>query len=345
MTVWSGKRVLVTGHTGFKGAWLTLLLEHLGATVSGVALGPEHAHGAFSILDEESITSTICDIREPTALGQAVAEAAPEVVFHLAAQALVRRSYQDPLLTYSTNVIGTLNLLEVLRGASSVEAAVIVTSDKVYVNDGARRRPFQENDPLGGSDPYSASKSCADIIALSYASAWHKGLLHFPVATARAGNVIGGGDWASDRLVPDIIRALIAERTVELRHPNAVRPWQHVLDACWGYVLLGEALMLAPKDVPPSVNFGPQDAVPVVDIAEMIFRFWGKGKWTLQAGTHPPEAESLLLDASLARKALGWEPRLGLEQAVAMTTKWYRQQAAQGDVRAISRDQLRSFLA
>ena len=336
---WPGRRVLVTGHTGFKGAWLCLWLERLGAEVAGFALPPAEPGNLWSRL-RSSTHSTFGDLRDPGAVRETVRAARPQVVLHLAAQALVRESYREPVGTFATNVLGTAHLLEACRELEDLRAVVVVTSDKVYANDGAGRA-FEEHDRLGGHDPYSASKACAELVTASYrASFFAEGP---PIATARAGNVIGGGDRSPDRLIPDCVRALEAGEPVRLRYPRAVRPWQHVLDPLAGYLQLAQALSSEPANAPRSVNFGPdpdsfRTAAEVVDAFGA--HFGARPGWRAEGTPQPAEAATLRLSSALARAALGWRPRLDFEAAIAWTAEWHRAIAAGEDADAVTRAQI-----
>ncbi len=332
---WRGRRVLVTGHTGFKGAWLALCLESLGAELHGLALAPATTPNLFDLAGPR-MNSIIGDLRDPAVARGAVAAADPEFVFHLAAQALVRRSYTAPLATFETNVMGTANLLEALRDASSLKAVIVITSDKVYANDGGGAA-FAEDDPLGGDDPYSASKACQELVAAAYRKSFfaERGVR---VASARAGNVIGGGDWAADRLVPDFVRAVANREALVLRYPDAVRPWQHVLEPLAGYLVYAQRLA-GDGDVPDALNFGPEeaDSRSVGWVADFLAEAWGgNASWRHDRRPHLHEAAQLTLDASRAASALGIKPRLSLEAALANTVAWYRAQASGEDMRAHS---------
>ena len=332
---WPGRRVLLTGHTGFKGAWLALWLESLGAEVGALALAPDTEPSLFEVLAPwPALKSTIGDLRDPAVARAAVAGAAPEVVFHLAAQAIVRRGYAEPAATFETNVMGTVNLLEAARAAPSVRAVVVVTSDQVYRNDGAGRA-FTEDDPLGGADPYSASKAAQEAVAAAYRESIFRPA-GVGLGCARAGNVIGGGDWGPDRLVPDFMRAVAAGGTLCVRNPEAVRPWQHVLEPLAGYLLYAERLV-AGGEAPDALNFGPpaDDAWPVGQLADGLAERWGEGAaWRADEGTHPSEAAQLTLDSSRAGETLGWRPRLALDAALDWTVAWHRAHAAGADMRA-----------
>ncbi len=340
---WSGKRVLVTGHTGFKGAWLSLWLEMLGAKVTGLSLPPEHPEGVFQALAPwSSLRSSMGDIRDRDLVARVVEESDPDIVFHLAAQSLVRRGYADPVLTYDTNVLGTVNLLDAIPRAPALRAIVVVTTDKVY-RSGRTAAPFREEDPLGGSDPYSNSKACVELMV----DAWRRSFLaedRCRVATARAGNVIGGGDQAPDRLVPDVFRALSSGEPVRLRHPAAVRPWQFVLEPLSGYLLLAQRLLRDP-DFPPAVNFGPSEESwrPVAEVVNYVLDAWGSGSWVHDERPSPRETAELRLDSSLAQRELEWHDRLDLPTALDWTIDWRRNQLHGADMRAFSMTQLEQF--
>ncbi|MDJ0942195.1 MAG: CDP-glucose 4,6-dehydratase [Kiloniellales bacterium] len=341
---WRGRRVLLTGHTGFKGAWLALWLESLGAEVTALALAPATEPNLFDVLSPwTKLDSLIGDIRAPEAASAALSRARPEVVFHLAAQSLVRPSYVDPIGTFATNVLGTVHLLDAVRRTPSVRVVVVVTSDKVYANDG-RGQPFREGDPFGGGDPYSASKAAQEIATASYRTSFFQDG-SAAIVSARAGNVIGGGDWATDRLVPDFVRAVGAGVSVAIRHPDATRPWQHVLDPLAGYLRYAERIC-AGDDPPKALNFGPDtaDVRPVRWVVDRLVKRWGDGSGWRQDGTEtPPEAAALMLDAGLAIRTLGWRPRLRLEQAIDWTVAWYRACEGGGDMRAYSLNEIQRY--
>ncbi|MBY0432020.1 MAG: CDP-glucose 4,6-dehydratase [Rhodospirillales bacterium] len=341
---WRGRRVLLTGHTGFKGAWLLLWLERMGAEITGLALAPPTMPSLFALAAPwAGLRHIEGDIREPAIVERAMAESDPEIILHLAAQALVRPGYRDPRGTYDSNVMGTLNVLDAARRARNLRAVLVVTTDKVYENP-ETGEPFREDMPLGGHDPYSSSKACAEILTASYARSFFKS--GAAVATARAGNVIGGGDWAEDRLIPDLIRALDAGRPVVLRHPSAVRPWQHVLEPLAGYLSLAEQLVQAPGTAPGAVNFGP-DPKSFLTVAEVVERlgghFDGRPGWQRDPGEHPPEAGLLTLSSSLAERRLGWRSRLDGERALAWTASWYKQRRAGASARTLTLQQIEEY--
>lgn len=341
---WQDKRVLLTGHTGFKGAWLGLCLEHMGARVTGYSLAPATDPALFDILKPwPSLTSITGDIRDRPSLSEAVGACNPEIVIHLAAQALVRLSYADPVGTFDTNAMGTVCLLDVLRDAPDITTVLVVTSDKVYAQDG-RGRPYAENDRLGGSDPYSASKTTQEIITASYAASYFTDR-EVPVATARAGNVIGGGDWAADRLVPDFFRAMETGERFHLRYPMATRPWQHVLEPLAGYLTYVEKLT-AGEELPMSLNFGPSD--PPLTVAEVIAelsRLSGySGGWNREAKEQWPEHGDLQLDSAEARAVLGWRQRLSIEESLEWTAAWHQAHAVGDDMRAFSISQADAYM-
>jgi CDP-glucose 4,6-dehydratase len=339
---WRGRRVLITGHTGFKGGWLWLWLRAMGAHVTGYALAPPGSPNLWEIVGNGG-TSIIGDVRDADRVRDAARRADPQVVFHLAAQALVRESYRDPLGTYGTNVLGTGAVLQACRELGSLDCIVVVTSDKVYENDGAGR-PFREEDRLGGHDPYSNSKACTELLAGSFRDSFFRD--GPPIATARAGNVIDGGDWSADRLIPDCVRALAAGTPVVLRYPAAVRPWQHVLEPLSGYLELAQALVRAPAGVPRAVNFGP-DAASFRAVHEVVdgfsARFGGNPGWQQDPSDNPPEAPALTLSSALAERSLGWRPRLEIGEALAWTADWYRAFAAKENMVSFSQTQIARY--
>jgi len=323
---WRGKRVVLTGHTGFKGAWLALWLRRRGADVTGIALAAEEP-SLYRLVDlEATIASKMIDLRDASAIAAAVRAARPEIVFHLAAQALVRPSYREPLATFATNTMGTAHLLEALRGAPDCRVAVVVTTDKVYLNR-EWAYPYRESDALGGHDPYSASKAAAELVAASYRSAFLEAQ-GVAVATARAGNVIGGGDWCEDRLIPDAVRAWSTGAVLRVRRPGAIRPWQHVLDPLAGYLRLAEKLWQSPA-LASAYNFGPRtdEAASVGAVIGLARDAYGVGEWTAdveEGGPH--EAGKLALEVSRARTELGVAARWSLGEAIERTMRWYRNQ-------------------
>jgi CDP-glucose 4,6-dehydratase len=357
-TLWRNKRVFLTGHTGFKGGWLALWLSHLGANVRGYALDPSTTPSFFAAARlDEKIEDLRGDIRNPATLDQAIHEFAPEVIFHLAAQPLVRASYDDPIITYETNVIGTARVLDAVRRTPSVKAVVCVTTDKCYENR-EWIYPYRETDPLGGYDPYSSSKACAEIATASFRQSYfHPSRLAdhgVAIATARAGNVIGGGDWSIDRLIPDLVRGFLSREPVLIRHPHAIRPWQHVLEPLHGYLLLAEKLLTPNRAeaarYAAAYNFGPSasDAQPVGwvadKLADLMIRSRGDGaSWVLDQSPTPHEAHDLKLDASRARADLHWVPCLDLETALQWLAQWYSSHHSGADMQAFTLDQVAAY--
>ena len=341
---WNGRRVLITGHTGFKGGWLAMWLRTLGAEVTGLALP---APTDPSLFDQAGIAGIVThiegDVRELGTVERAVRDAKPDVIFHLAAQPLVRYSYDNPVETYATNVMGTVHVLEAARHCDSVRAVICVTTDKCYENC-EWVWPYRECDPMGGHDPYSSSKGAAEIAIAAYRRSYPQGP---KIASVRAGNVIGGGDWALDRLVPDIVRALQAGQPPVIRNPGSIRPWQHVLDALSGYVLLAQRLLEGREDLAGGWNFGPadDDSRPVGWIVEKMLEAWGGDSgWTRPEGPQPHEAVLLRLDCSKARAELGWRPAMSLEQSLAKVVEWHSAVHRGEDARAVSLAQLAEYL-
>ncbi|HEX8064955.1 MAG TPA: CDP-glucose 4,6-dehydratase [Thermoleophilaceae bacterium] len=339
---WGGRRVLVTGHTGFKGSWLSLWLSELGAEVSGFGLAPPTEPSLYvAARVGEAVESREVDVRDREAVAAAARELRPELVVHMAAQPLVRRSFADPLGTYDTNVLGTANVLDA-AGRAGARAVLVVTSDKCYAPR-ADGRPCVEGDPLGGADPYSSSKACAELVAASWRDSF--GRSGGPaIATVRAGNVIGGGDWAEDRLVPDAMRAALAGEPLLVRNPDAVRPWQHVLNPLSGYLAVAERLL--DGDAAEAWNFGPApgDELPVRDIADRLTGLWGEGlEWRAEGDGGPPETSVLRLDSAKAAGRLGWSPRWDLDEALSATVDWFRAFAGGAEARAITAAQIAAF--
>jgi len=348
-TFWQGRRVFLTGHTGFKGTWLSVWLTRLGAQVAGFALAPPTTPSMFEVLGmADRLTSVIGDVRDAEAVAAAMARHQPEIVIHMAAQPLVRQSYAAPVETYATNVMGTVNVLEAVRRTGSVRAVVSVTTDKCYEN----REwvwGYRETDAMGGYDPYSSSKGCAELVTAAYRNSYCRAA-GVALASARAGNVIGGGDWSADRLVPDLIRAFTAGQVVEIRAPHSTRPWQHVLEPLSGYLALAEALAGDGGDAFASGwNFGPADADcrPVGQVVEMIRRRWsGPAEWRdVSGGAHPHEANLLKLDCSKARALLGWQAVWSLEEALDATVEWYLAQRDGADIGAVTLAQITRYEA
>ena len=344
---WKNKKVLITGHTGFKGGWLSMILKQKGAKVVGFALAPATKPSLYESLDlGKKITSVFGDIRNAEEVKKVIKKYKPEVVFHLAAQPLVRRSYKDPVETYETNVIGTANVLEAVRNSDSVKAVICITTDKCYENK-EWVWPYREDDQLGGHDPYSASKACAELVVASYRNSFFndkdsKVLL----ASTRAGNVIGGGDWSEDRLIPDVIRSVFENKSLEIRNPNSVRPWQHVLDPLFGYITLAENLMDKGRDFASAWNFGPDndEVVPVKDVLNYLNNsLVNKFKFKKTTGKNPHEAGLLLLDSSKAKKYLGWSPKLKIENATKFTADWYSAFYSKSDMTNFTLDQINKY--
>lgn len=347
---WKGKRVLLTGHTGFKGSWLALWLQSMGSQVVGYALAPPTKPSLFEVAEVgHGMTSIIGDIRDMTNLQTIFVKYEPEIVIHMAAQPLVRYSYQNPIDTYSSNVMGTVHLLEAVRKTPSVKAVVNITTDKCYEN----REwvwGYRENEAMGGYDPYSSSKGCAELVSAAFRSSFFNSENYsthgVALATARAGNVIGGGDWAQDRLIPDILNAFENSQSVEIRSPQATRPWQHVMEPLRGYLTLAQRLFEQGPSFAEAWNFGPndEDAKPVVWIVEQMAAMWGnEAKWQIDTNTHPHEAHYLKLDISKARSRLGWYPAMRLNDALNLIVDWNKQRNAGADMREITLQQIHQY--
>jgi CDP-glucose 4,6-dehydratase len=343
---WRGRRVLLTGHTGFKGSWLSLWLQHMGAVLRGVSLSPPTRPSLFEAAGVGAgMDHRLVDIRDFESVKAHVEGWQPEVVIHMAAQPLVRVSYRNPVDTYATNVMGTVNVLEAARTCSAVKVIVNVTSDKCYDNHEQAGALVEEN-PMGGQDPYSSSKGCAELVSAAYRHSFlqERGIA---LATARAGNVIGGGDWAFDRLVPDVLRCLEAGQPILIRSPSAVRPWQHVLEPLAGYLILAQQLHTASPEYQQGWNFGPRssDVRTVQWVVEKLCGQWGAhAGWTLQPGFHPKEAHWLSLDISKVCKRLGWWPRWSIEQALELTVEWHRAWMDGGDAKATCLEQIQTYV-
>ncbi|WP_342772989.1 CDP-glucose 4,6-dehydratase [Paenibacillus zeisoli] len=347
---WKDKRVLITGHTGFKGSWLALWLQKLGAEVLGYSKEPSTNPNLFTQAEVgNGMTTVYGDICDLSLLTKTMAEFDPEIVFHMAAQSLVRKSYQEPVETFSTNVMGTVNLFEAARSASNLHVIINITSDKCYENQ-EWQWGYREIDPMGGYDPYSASKGCAELVTAAYRRSF------FPVesynqhrvavASVRAGNVIGGGDWAEDRLIPDLVRAIRSNQPLSIRNPNSIRPWQHVLEPLYGYLLLAEKMWERGAEFSDAWNIGPSDndAIPVEAILHLFQRAWGENlNVQIDEGNHPHEANYLKLDCSKARMQLGWKSTLSIQQCIEWVAEWTRTYMQEGNIREFTLRQISSF--
>lgn len=348
---WNGRKVLITGHTGFKGSWLAIWLQKMGAHVVGFALPPVTTPSLFeSARVPGGMISITGDIRNLDEVRKVLIEHGPEVVFHMAAQSLVRYSYANPVETFSTNIMGTVNILESIRHAKSVRSAIIVTSDKCYGNQ-EKSTGYKECDPMGGYDPYSSSKGCAELVTTAYRNSYFSNLdsrTHTPVvASARAGNVIGGGDWALDRLVPDVVSACMENRTILVRRPDAIRPWQHVLEPLFGYLELAEKLHIHGQDYAEAWNFGPGDngAKSVSWLVDRMVTLWGNGAhWKEDRQVHPHETSTLRLDCTKAQDRLGWLPRLSISDALEWTIAWYKAFRGDKNMRPFTEQQTQEYM-
>lgn len=341
---WQGRSVLLTGHTGFKGSWAALWLSNMGAEVTGFALAPDSVPNLHGILSTAGVRSIIGDIRDAQAVDSAVSKAAPDIVLHLAAQPLVRRSYVEPIETFATNVQGTVNLLDAVRRQSEPAITLVITTDKVYENDESGRA-FREDDRLGGHDPYAASKAAAELAVTSYRQSFFAPANRI-LATARGGNVIGGGDFSEDRLIPDIIRAVQSNQTLQLRNPNATRPWQHVLDCLDGYFTYVQALATGPA--PTALNIGPHDPSDTMSVAKvahaMSTALGSNTAWDLDTANHPHEMAALALDPTAARDKLAWQGKLSSAQAIRLTADWYGAWTNRADMTRFTQDQITAYL-
>lgn len=351
LNFWRDKKVFLTGHTGFKGSWLSLWLQSLGADVTGYALNPKTQQSLFELANvAKNMHSIIGDIRDLESLKNAMKETNPDIVIHMAAQPLVRYSYSHPVETYATNVMGTVHILEAARENKNIKAILNVTSDKCYENKEVNRG-FKEDDPMGGFDPYSNSKGCAELVTSAYRNSFFNIEEYkehgVALATGRAGNVIGGGDWSEDRLVPDLFRALIDKKSVAIRNPNAIRPWQHVLEPLRGYLILTEKLYNEGPDFSESFNFGPNesDAKPVEYIVNYLVSLWQEAaSWSHDKKDQPHEAHFLKLDIHKAKDQLGWEPHLCLDEALRYTYDWYRAYEKKENIYEITMKQIKDYL-
>ncbi len=347
---WKNKKIFITGHTGFKGSWLCLWLHQLGADVSGYALDPSTEPSLYNLCRiDKLVRSTIADVRDGASLTDAMRAAKPDIVIHMAAQPLVRDSYKIPVETYAINVMGTVNLFEAVRKTSGVKAVINITTDKCYENK-EWVWGYRENEPMGGYDPYSNSKACSELVTAAYRSSYFNEKDHathgVAIASARAGNVIGGGDWATDRLVPDCIRAILKKNQVVIRNPQAIRPWQHVLEPLSGYLMLAQKLVIEGPRYSGGWNFGPDDsdAKPVAWLVERLCAKWGNGaSYSLDKGPHPHEAHYLKLDCSKARTELGWRPQWDLEKAIDSIVEWTQAYSSKQDMAAVCRRQIEAY--
>lgn len=349
-SIYQNKTVLITGHTGFKGSWLSIWLKHLGANVIGYALKPPTNPSLFELCNLKTwLTHIEGDVRDFNHLKETITKYKPEIIFHMAAQSLVRRSYLDPVETYSTNIMGTVYLLEAIRHAGGVKAVINVTSDKCYENK-EWVWGYRECDPMGGYDPYSSSKGCAELITNAYLKSYFNSENYnehsVSLCTVRAGNVIGGGDWADDRLIPDCIKAMITNKPIRIRYPDAVRPWQHVLEPLYGYLLLAQCLYQDGSAFAGGWNFGPnhEDVKPVRWVVDHIVQMWGNDAcWEVVQDDHPHEANCLKLDCSKAKSKIGWYPQWNLETALEKTVEWYKAYCNKEDMFQMTKDQIKLY--
>lgn len=343
---WKGKKVFLTGHTGFKGSWLSLWLQHMGALVKGYSLDAKTNPSLFKLANvSEGMESEIGDIRDLKKLSESMSSFNPDILIHMAAQPLVRLSYEDPVGTYSTNVIGTVNVLEAARSCKNLKAIVNVTTDKCYENmewDWG----YRENEPMGGYDPYSSSKGCSELVTSAYRRSFFNSKDNSALASARAGNVIGGGDWSNDRLIPDILKAFEKLETIKIRNPNSTRPWQHVLEPLSGYLILAQELYINGKEFAEAWNFGPkdEDCKPVSWILEKLIKYWGNNSnWEIENTNNPHEAGFLKLDCSKASNKLNWNPKWKLEETLKLIIEWHKHYVSGGDVYSKCIEQIEKY--
>lgn len=347
---WKGKRVLITGHTGFKGSWLSLWLTSLGAHVGGYALKPPSQPNCYDLWSmKNDVESSIADIEDARKFNHFFKNFKPEIIFHMAAQALVRKSYQEPKRTYTTNVIGTINVFEAVRTYGHTKAIINVTTDKCYLNN-EHGRAFKETDPLGGYDPYSASKACSEILTASYRDAFFNPASFknhgVAVSSARSGNVIGGGDWSSDRLIPDFVRAILKGNTIQVRSPEAIRPWQHVLDPLHGYLMLAQQLYQRGSKFTGAWNFGPNanDIRTVRWVVSHLCSLWGDARYELDRSTHPHEAQYLKLNCMKSHKILGWKSKWNVHTSLQKIVQWTKAFESKEDMRQVSLNQIKQYM-
>ena len=342
--IWHGKKVLITGHTGFKGSWLVLFLKELGAQITGLSLPPENLYPLLyhdAKISKLLFNEYFLDIRNDLEVKKVIQKSAPDYVFHLAAQALVRRSVVDPLESISTNILGTTNVLLSALSQKSLQGLVIATTDKVYQNINSRI-PFKESDRLGGKDPYSASKASTELVVSALKSKCNPN--NIPIVTVRAGNVIGGGDWGEDRLIPDLVKALHLNRSLQIRNPYATRPWQHVLDCLYGYLLTAQAFSKNISDLPDSINFGPSKSLSVSEVIRIFEKEFGNKINVVQAGSNIEESKHLELNSQLAKKSLNWNPYFTPEIAIAKTAIWYNQFFNGNDAQALMLKEIKNYM-
>jgi len=342
---WLGRRVFLTGHTGFKGGWLSIWLNHLGSSVKGYALDPPTSPSLFNVAKvSEVIDSQIGDIRDQELLYESMAKSNPDILFHMAAQSLVRHSYDEPVYTYDVNAIGTAKVLEVARSCSDLKAVIIITTDKCYENEGFDKS-YKETDPMGGFDPYSSSKGCAELVTSAYRRSFLKEQ-NIGLASVRAGNVIGGGDWASDRLIPDILKSFDVNEPVIVRNPNATRPWQHVLEPLSGYLVLAQKLYDNCDEYAEGWNFGPdeQDVQPVNWVLDKMISNWSNSSWSIDNNINPYEAGYLKLDISKAREKLGWRPTWGLDSTLGRIIDWHKAWKNKEDMQLLCLKEIEEYM-